>query len=113
MRQRTSRAFRPFAPSPLEDRLTPGGFFGDVGDAFTSLGRSIADPYVRLGQRIAGVDTSIPRNPTFTSTQLRRWTVISRVVSGEMSPPPPQLPHSPVAFPTPPPPPPMAAPDGV
>ncbi|WP_435017641.1 hypothetical protein TA3x_005258 [Tundrisphaera sp. TA3] len=102
MDKRTSRAFRPSCPSPLEERLAPGNFLSDLGEGFTSLGRRIADPYVRLGNRIAGVDTTPPRNPTFTTTQIRRWTVIARVVSGEMSAPPP--PSSPFA---PPPPPPM------
>lgn len=100
MDKRTSRAFRPGHPSPLEDRLAPGNFLGDLGDTFTSLGRRIADPYVQLGNRIAGVDTTPRRSPTYSATQIRRWTVIARVVSGEMSAPPHSMP--PLAPPPPP-----------
>lgn len=86
MPKRTSRSFRPAAPSPLEERLAPS-FLGGIGQAFSSVGRAIADPYVRLGNRIAGIDeSSKPRTPTF-SAQIRRWTVIARVVSGEVAAP--------------------------
>ena len=90
MDKRSKRAFRPGHPTPLEERLAPGNFLGDLGDAFVSLGRRISDPYVRLGRSIAGVNsTPRPRNPTYTSMQIRRWTVIARVVSGELTPPQP------------------------
>lgn len=93
MGKRTSRGFRPGPPQGLEERLAPGNFLGDLGDSFTRLGRSIAEPYVRLGNRIIGEDMTPSRHPTFTSLQIRRWTVIARVVSGEVTAP--AVPHGP------------------
>jgi hypothetical protein len=98
MAKRTSRAFRPCSPTSLEGRVTPGGgFLGNLGDTFSSLGRHIAEPYVRLGNRIIGEDMTPPRHPTYSAFQIRRWTVIARVVSGELAAP--RLPMNPLLAP--------------
>ena len=97
MDKRTSRTFRPIGPALLEERLAPGNFLGSVGDAFSSIGKSIARPYVNLSNRITGANTHRPVTPTYTASTIRRWTVIAQVVSGEISAPPP----SPIAPPPP------------